>query len=518
MSAGPEGALILAVEDDLGLAELIREEMTARGWGFLHAATGAAALDLLAAHTPDLVLLDFSLPDMNARQLLARTAMPPFLVTTGSGDERTAVEMMKQGARDYLVKDAHFLEALPGAVERALLAVHTERRLAEAQTQLRAADEQLRHARKMESLGRMAEGIAHDFNNLFQAIQGNLELAADPDQPPESTRAAAGRALRVLAKAAVLARRMLDFTGKGFLHTEALDAAALVREVLDGQIAFPGAAAVHLVEPGPLPPVEGDASQLREVLAGLVANAREAQGPGGAPIEVALAHVVPADLQGGQWIHRPDTEAPMVALSVRDQGGGMTPDVLDRAFDPFFSTHRPGRGLGLSAALGILKAHGAGLWIATAPGGGTWVRALLPQARAADPGPAPADTDAHAGRKALLLVDDDEDLQETLAEYLRDILGYDLIQARDGAEAVEAWRLYGAQVGLILMDATMPRMNGPDAFRLIRELDPGARAVLCSGFSEAAGARAAQDGGFLAFLKKPFSLRTLQETVKRYVP
>ncbi|NTV75724.1 MAG: response regulator, partial [Holophaga sp.] len=160
-----EPTVILLVEDDQGLTELVREEILQRGWGFLHAATGQAALELLGARRPDLVLLDFSLPDMTAVQILERAVMPPFIVTTGSGDERIAVEMMRKGALDYLVKDAHFLGALPGAVERALHAVEVERRLREAQEQLKAADAVLRNAQKMESLGRMAGGIAHDFNN-----------------------------------------------------------------------------------------------------------------------------------------------------------------------------------------------------------------------------------------------------------------------------------------------------------------------------------------------------------------
>ncbi|HLO65481.1 MAG TPA: response regulator [Holophaga sp.] len=518
MNVRPEGALILAVEDDLGLAELIREEITLRGWGFLHAGTGAAAIELLGRTEPDLVLLDFSLPDMTALQLLERAHVGAFIVTTGSGDERIAVEMMKKGARDYLVKDAHFLGSLPGAVERALAAVDTERRLQETQVRLKEADEQLRTALKMESLGRMAGGIAHDFNNLFQAIQGNLEMAADPALDPAAARAAAARALRVLEKASGLARQMLDFTGKGFLQAEALDLGGLVRETLEEVRAASGRDDVRLeAEPG-LPPVEGDPAQLRQVVAGLVSNAREAQDRARGPVDVRVGRLLPGDLEGGRWIHRPEGGDPMVCLEVGDQGPGMTPEILDRAFDPFFTTHRPGRGLGLSAALGILKAHGAGLWVSTAPGAGTLIRVLLHPCQGTLPGLSRPAAAPCSGRRTILLVDDDEDLQETLAEYLRDALGYDLIQARDGVEAVEAWRRAGSRVGLILMDATMPRMTGPEAFRLIREMDPSARAVLCSGFAQEAGARVAQEGGFLGFLKKPFSLQVLRETVRAHIP
>jgi len=515
----PATPLILVVEDDLGLAELIREELTQRGWGFLHAATGREALALLASTRPDLVILDFSLPDMNALQLLGLAELPPFLVTTGAGDERIAVAMMKQGALDYLVKDTHFLAALPGAVERALHAVMRERQLAAAQARLRSQDEALRKARKLESLGRMAGGIAHDFNNLFQAIQGSLETACRKGLDEPEAQAAVQRALRVLAKASALAHQMLDVSGKSFRHAEAVDLNHLVKACLEDLQSLPGAARVEFREQAGLPVIEGDPGQLRQVLAGLVANAREADADGPSPIRVSTRILEGGETEppAGLWIHPPAAAKALVCLVIEDDGAGMTQDILDQAFDPFFSTHRPGRGLGLSAALGILKGHQAGLWIRTAPGAGTTILMAFPpmeEAALVVP-PALEALPAQAKGMGILLVDDDEDLQETLGEFLRDDLGYPLLQARDGLEAVEVYRGERDRIGLILMDATMPRMTGPDAFRIIRELDPKARAILCSGFAETAGVQVAREFGFVEFLKKPFSLRNLQETIAR---
>lgn len=515
MTAPREGTLILLVEDDRGLTELVREEVAQRGWGFLHAATGQDALALLGAHRPDLVILDFSLPDMTAAQILEQASMPPFIVTTGSGDERIAVEMMKKGALDYLVKDIHFLGTLPGAVERALHAVRMERQLAEAREQLRANEAILRNAQKMESLGRMAGGIAHDFNNLFQAIQGNLEVACMEGTAPAAARTAAARALKVLGKASALAHRMLDVSGKGFRRSEALDLNHMVQECLAAH-ADPTPGVQFQALPG-LPAVDGDSAQLCDVLDGLLANAREALGEAGGTIRIStrVQDLLEGEPASGHWIHLPPSAGPLVCLSIEDQGSGMTKEVLDRAFDPFFSTYRHGRGLGLSTALGILKGHNAGLWVRSAPGSGTTIRLLFPPAQ--DRSPEPSAPVLPGGKRALLLVDDDEDLQETLGEYLRENLGYAVFQARDGLEAVEVYRREQAVLGLILMDATMPRMGGPDAFRAIRELDPAARAILCSGFSEEAGAKVAREFGFLEFLKKPFPLQALQEHIVRVV-
>jgi DNA-binding response OmpR family regulator len=508
--------LILMVEDDFGLADLVGEEFRGRGWEFLHAATGQEAREILACKSPDLVILDYSLPDMNAVQLLDQADVPAFLVTTGAGDERLAVEMMKKGAKDYLVKDGHFLRALPGAVERALHAQETERMLLEAQERLRSADESLRSARKLESLGRMAGGIAHDFNNLFQAIQGNLEAALRREASGAEFRAAVERALKALDKAAGLAHQMLNVSGKSFRRSEAVELETLAQECLASLFDLPQSAPVRFEARTPLPKVDGDWDQLCQVLGGLVANAREALPPHGPDVRVFTEMFDPGcpEAAEGRWVAVPMREGPLPCLGVQDAGPGMSMEVLDQAFDPFFSTHRPGRGLGLPSALGILKGHGAGLWIRTGPGRGTTIRILLlpwvpetvaPIASMAQPGK----------RQGILLVDDDEDLQETLGEFLEEDLGYRLFQARDGHEAVEVYRRERDAIGLIIMDATMPRMTGPDAFRVIREADPQARAVLCSGFAEEAGNKVAREFGFVEFLKKPFGLTYLQGLLAR---
>ena len=513
------GVTILVIEDDRGLAELIREDFEARGWACVLCPTGRDAVAWLEGHTASLALLDYSLPDMNGAALLDLVTLPPFIVTTGAGDERIAVAMMKRGALDYLVKDGLFLETLPGAVARALGHLGTERRLADAEASLRVAEESLRQAQKMESLGLMAGGIAHDFNNLFQSLQGNLERARDA--------AAAGpsvgfldKALGILAKASFLTHRMLDFSGKGFRDPELLDLNALVNAGLASLADLPGAEIQF--QPAPeLPPIEGDGGQLVRVLTGLVLNAREAQGASGT-VQVATRLCRPgAEIAQGVWIHPAPPGPDLVCLSIRDGGVGMTPEVLERAFDPFFTTHPTGRGLGLSAALGILRGHHAGLWVSTEPGKGTTFRIFLapahPQARTLPlrtPGPDPAPASA-AGRRTILLADDDRDLRETLADFLGETLGYPVLQAQDGQEALEIYQRDQGSIGVVLMDATMPRMTGAEAFKAILALDPAAKGILCSGFSEETGTQVARECGFMAFLKKPFPLKSLEDSLAR---
>ena len=507
-----ETVTILVIEDDLGLADLIREEFTLRGWSTAHCASGKEALAWLASHEPTLVLLDYSLPDMTGAALLEQVALPAFIVTTGAGDERIAVEMMKKGALDYLVKDGLFLDTLPRVVELAIHHVGTERRLAQAEARLRETRESLRRAQKMESLGLMAGGIAHDFNNLFQGLQGNLEGALRT-APEGSQRAFLDKALAILARASTLTHRMLDFTGKGFRKSQWLEIGAVLQAGLEALPTDSGPGVKVEVEPG-LPALEGDENQLGQVLSAFLRNALEAQKFAGGPIRLAASLSRPEASGPGVWVQVPPSFEPAICVTVADAGTGMTKEVLERAFDPFFTTRKSGRGLGLSAALGILRGHDAGLWVATAPGQGTTFRIYFTPATDRTEAPEPLLTD-HPRQRTILLVDDDEDLQETLGEFLRDILGYPLLQARDGFEAVSLYRQEQARIGLVLMDATMPRMAGPEAFKAILQLNPQAKGILCSGFSEEIGTRTAHDCGFLGFLKKPFPLKTLEEALTR---
>jgi len=369
-------ATILVVEDDLGLAELIREELTQRGWACVHCGTGREAAAWLAGQQPSLALLDYSLPDMTGADLLERAPIEHFIVTTGAGDERVAVAMMKLGALDYLVKDALFLDTLGEVVARALRHIGTERRLAEAQASLQRAEDDLVRARKMESLGLMAGGIAHDFNNLFQALQGNLELAMFR-APDDTLRAPLDRAMRILERASQLTQRMLDYSGRSFRSSEALALNPLVQDCLRGFPDLDGHRIEFTGQDG-LPELDGDGKQLAQVVTALLQNARESLGgPGLIRVSTELKRA-DAEASPGLWIHPPPDGAAAICLTVADAGSGMSPEVLERAFDPFFTTRKPGRGLGLSAALGILKTHDAGLWVDSTPGHGSVFRIHFP--------------------------------------------------------------------------------------------------------------------------------------------
>lgn len=632
---------VLVVEDDALLASLERAILEDEGIPTHWARTGREALEHLRTCRPRLVLLDFSLGDMTGLELVrAHQPMPPFIVATGAGDERIAVELMKLGARDYLVKDARFTDTLALVLRRVLKDLDTEARLARAEqdlaesrerlafalastgmihweadlvtgeatlsegaaavlgyepgsftpslawwearihpedlaavkanmaaaigsggvtegeyrfrggtgaylwlhgrgrvvawdgegrprrlagfwsdvTERRRAEESRRQAEKAQSLTLMAAGVAHDFNNRFQAILSNLELAHHALPPGAAAQAALERAMAVLQGTAKLSARILSFTGRGFRQPESLDLPELLRRIqgdLEVRVArVPGAALRCSIPPGPLR-LEGDPDQVAQVAQALVQNGAEAlAGPGTISLRIGEAVLEEGDLLQGHWIERP-APGPSLVLEVSDAGPGVDPDVLGRLGDPFFSTKGQGRGLGLAAARGILRSHRGGLQVLPGAEGGSCFRAWFPRPEGA-PAPAAPEIQPAAPRgHALLLVDDETDLREAMAEALADLLGYPVLQAADGVEAVEVFRAHSEDIALILMDAQMPRMGGTEAFEAIKRLRPGARALLCSGYGEAFGAATAKSYGFLGFLTKPFRLAELKAAVEK---
>jgi signal transduction histidine kinase/CheY-like chemotaxis protein len=375
-------------------------------------------------------------------------------------------------------------------------------------TDIRRMETRLRHTDKFESLSLMAGGIAHDFNNLFQAIGGNLELARTrlPDGHPALTYL--DRLQGSLDRATGLSREILHCSGGEFRRPESLDLSEVVSAVAAGH---PGAVEINLA--ADLPPIVADARLVARVAEGILANALEA-GPPGSPVQVrTFAHrMEPMDLTVGFWPEAPPM-GPCVVLEIQDQGQGIPAATVPRIFDPFFSTRTVGRGLGLASALGIVRSHGGGIQVESAPGRGSRFRVYFPsrepsQAGTCLPEPSP-------GNRRVLLADDEPTLRETLAEMLHDWFGYDVDEATDGEDALAQFQRQPEVYDLVLLDATMPRLGGVEAFRAMRAIRPGLAGILASGYAEENARQQAQAHGFADFLKKPFTGAELREVLER---
>ena len=394
--------------------------------------------------------------------------------------------------------------------------------LGDATERKRAEENELRD-RKMESLGLMAGGIAHDFNNLFQTLMSNLELMGPRFAGDGKGRAVLDRCFGILGKASSLSRRMLDYSGRSLRSEEILDLGSLVRQEsasLSHQLhgLNPRMELVCTVADR-LPSACGEPALLSQVLQTLVHNAYEALHGEPGRIQVTLSRWTDYALTPAGWVGEAQEE-PALCLEVRDSGSGIPPENLARIFDPFFSTKAHGRGLGLSASLGIIKSHGGRIHVESGPGLGSIFRVFLPPAPTAGARAEGESETRPAGTpgRMILLVDDEEDLRVSLTEILTDILDFRVIEARDGIEAVERFREHAGEVALVIMDVTMPRMSGIQAWEEIRKLAPAARGILCSGYSEETGVQLASGHGFLDFLKKPFNLQTLRETIRKALP
>jgi signal transduction histidine kinase/CheY-like chemotaxis protein len=380
----------------------------------------------------------------------------------------------------------------------------------------RRSEEALRQTQKLESLGILAGGIAHDFNNLLGAMLGNLNLA----QMKLPTGTDSGRYLdsmeSTIGKAVELTRQMLAYSGKGRFVVEPLDLNRHVREISHLlSVSISKRVRLDYDLASELPAIEADSAQLQQVVMNLVTNASEAIGDADGVIAIATG-CREIDAKEAETAFAGQDLAPgrYVTLRVSDTGCGMKPDVQARIFDPFFSTKGSGRGLGLSAMLGILRGHSAGIEIRTVPGGGSDFRVHFRASLAEAPGSAWAASGApktHFQGK-VLLVDDEADLRASFAGMLEH-LGFQVVAVRDGFEALERFR--PGEFALVLMDLTMPRVDGKEAFLQMQARDPGVKVVLASGYSEMEAIEPMVGSRPAGFIQKPFSLQELTAALEK---
>jgi signal transduction histidine kinase/CheY-like chemotaxis protein len=335
-------------------------------------------------------------------------------------------------------------------------------------------------AETLEAIGRLAEGVAHDFSNLLTSILGHAELL---------------------------------FAQKGKHRNVLVDLHEIVGEVVGMARRKLGQGIVIETHMGAdEASVRGDPAQLRQVLQDLMVNAREAM-PGGGTIRLGSDVVRCSEAEGLGQEDLPPGES--VRLWVSDTGSGISDEIKDRIFEPFFTTKRQGRGagMGLAMAYGIVRNHGGAITVDSETGRGTTVRITLP--RAADISPetvAPAVCNTGSG--CILVVDDEEPVRSTAAELLA-YLGYEVLEARDGQEAVELFERPESKrrIDLVLLDMLMPRMDGRECFRALRRIVPDLRVVVATGCGANLLAQDMREEGVNGFITKPYQLTQLSEVL-----
>jgi len=384
------------------------------------------------------------------------------------------------------------------------------------------AEEALRHAQRLESLGMLAGGVAHDFNNLFTALLGNLSMARLQAVEGSPENRYLENAEAITFQASRFAQQLLAYSGKGTFHVEATHLSHLVGKLSNLlKAALPKLVVLQVDLAEALPKVQVDHAQFQQVIMNLVMNGAEAIGTDRTGLIRIVTRQTHLSATEGSLLHAggPLPAGDYVSLEVHDTGCGMAPDVLERIFDPFFTTKPKGHGLGLSAILGILRAHGAGLSIQTREGTGTAFRIFLaPLAEGSSPqshehsGPIARHV-ARKGPCTLLLVDDEEELRAA-AESMLAHLGCRVLLAEDGIQALECLAAH-PEVDLVLMDLSMPRMGGVEAFLQIRSRWPRMRVILSSGYDQSHSIESLREMQPTGFLSKPYNLNNLNKAVQK---
>ena len=380
----------------------------------------------------------------------------------------------------------------------------------QAEAEHRALEQQLLHAQKLESLGVLAGGVAHDFNNLLAVILGEVSALQLGASTPAEALANIENAAR---RGADLAQQLLTWAGRREPNVEATDLARLVAE-LEPLLRLSARGEVELrldVERG-LPAVMCDQGQIRQVLLNLVINGSEAvAGPGIVSVRLSRRNVTRDELGRGP-LTASFAPGPAVVLEVQDTGRGMPAATLERIFEPFFTTKETGRGLGLSAVTGIVRAHGAGLTVQSEPGAGSRF-ALYFRPTDASAAAKQAMRARFSGR--VLVVDDEAVVARTTARLLG-VLGFDAEVASGGAEAVQRFAAEPSAFALVLSDVLMPGVSGPDAAAKMRALRSDLPVLFVSGYAPEPGLLTA--GPRTAFVEKPFDASTLVAALRRLVP
>lgn len=387
----------------------------------------------------------------------------------------------------------------------------------------RAEEERLKFERKLletqklESLGVLAGGIAHDFNNLLMTILGNASLALLDLESNTSARQSIAQIELAAQHAADLTRQMLAYAGKAPFIIQTLDLNAIVEEMTPLlQVSIPKSASLRYNLAPDLPPVQVDAAQIRQVVMNLVINAAQAIGSKNGQISItsgvhyadqaylAETYLAP-NLPAGQYVY----------LEVSDTGSGMDAETRSRIFEPFFTTKATGHGLGLAAVLGVVRGHNGALKVYSEEGRGSTFKCLLPASgsKASEELPSNANTTKWHGSGSVLVVDDEASVRAVAAKIL-ERYGFKVLVAEDGVAGIELFREHADTIVCILLDMTMPQLDGEAVFSAVQQIKRGTPVILMSGYTEQDVTVQFAGKGLAGFLAKPFTMNELRSKLR----
>jgi len=462
-----------------------------------------------------------------------------------SDRDRSALEATIRSATEGRSDIAPVDAALSGKAERFgrfyVSAIEEEERDGEAAivyaletTGQRSLESQFAQSQKMQAVGQLAGGIAHDFNNVLSAIMMATDFLLSAHKPTDPSFQDIMQIKQNANRAASLVRQLLAFSRRQTLRPQVLDLGEALSDLGMLLKRLLGERVVLEVKHGrDLWPVKADISQLEQVIVNLAVNARDAM-PEGGKLNVRTANVIAAEC--AQFAYKGMPAADYVLIEVADTGTGIPPEIMDKIFEPFFSTKEVGKGtgLGLSTVYGIVKQTGGFIYPDSQMGHGTTFHIFLPRyvPGAEDKAETPPQVEAPGiaatigmadevarpaadltGHGTILLVEDEEGLRALNARGLKS-RGYSVIEAGNGVEAIEQFNQHGGKVDLVVSDVVMPEMDGPTLLKELRKLNPALRIIFVSGYAEEAFEKSLPAGEQFSFLPKPFTLKQLVAAVK----
>ena len=385
----------------------------------------------------------------------------------------------------------------------------TERKRAEEERKLLEA--QLRQAQKMEAIGTLAGGIAHDFNNLLMAIQGNASLMLFDLSPKHEHYERLRNIEKLVDSGSRLTAQLLGYARKGRYEVRPIDLNQTVQDACETFSRTRKEIRVQLRLDRNLAPIEADAGQVEQVLMNLLVNAADAM-RGGGTVTLRTANTSHEQMKGKLYNPRPGK---YVLLSVSDTGVGMDEKTKERIFEPFFTTKEMGRGtgLGLASTYGIIKGHGGFIDVESEPGRGATFSIYLPASSKKISKPHRGQEGIVRGQGTVLLVDD-EDMVLEIGRALLETMGYQVVTAKDGEEAIRLYESRGSAIDLVLLDVVMPGLGGGEVFDRLKSINPDMKCLLLSGYSIDGEATEIIQRGCDGFIQKPFKLRDLSKSIR----
>ncbi len=475
--------------------------------------------DALNGHSWDIVLSDYSMPNFDGlsalQQVVKHDPDLPFILVSGAVGEELAVQLMREGAKDYIMKDQ--LGRLGPAVARELADSKVRREKNIVQQQKHELEEQLWQSQKMEAIGTLAGGIAHDFNNILTAIIGYSQLAEmDLKELPETKRKV-GEVIKAGNRAKELVQHILTFSRQSEEDKNQLEVHLIVKEALKllrastpSTIKFKQDISIDSGS------INANSTRIHQIIMNLCTNAYHAMSENGGVLTVALGQV---QLKLGELAGQDNVPGTYVKLSVSDTGCGISDSIMSKIFDPYFTTKAQGvgTGLGLSLVMGIIKSHDGYITMQSKEGEGTTFNVYFPKisdVSSAASVVAGDQTMPVGGTESILVADDEEIIVQFTEEILR-ILGYTVTVAKDGEQALDFFKANPEKFDLLITDMTMPGMIGTDLARHVLQIKPDFPIILCTGHSDKVNQNIAKEIGIKEYRIKPIAGLELAKMVRQ---